>query len=184
MKVKYPQVGICGLSCMLCPRFYTNGSSRCNGCKTESRMGAGCPFITCAIKKKEIEFCWDCQESDNCKKWKKHRERGKRIDSFKCYQTLEKDISFIKQNGIRAFINQQNKRAKYLSIMITNYDDGRSKSFYCIAATVLDIDALKNALAEMQVTLDGLDKKSRAELMHRILNQVKLRKGYTLKLRK
>jgi len=33
-------------------------------------MAAGCPFITCAVKKKGIEFCWDCEENKTCEKWK------------------------------------------------------------------------------------------------------------------
>jgi hypothetical protein len=27
-------------------------------------MAVGCPFITCAVKKKGIEFCWDCEENE------------------------------------------------------------------------------------------------------------------------
>ena len=66
-------------------------------------MAVGCPFITCAVKKKGIEFCWDCTENITCEKWKKHREAGKKIDSFKCYQKLEEDISFIQKKGISEF---------------------------------------------------------------------------------
>ena len=82
MIFKYLEIGVCGLSCRLCPRYQSEGKSRCFGCKTESRMGAGCPFITCAVKRNGIEFCWDCKESAACEKWKKHRESGKRHDSL------------------------------------------------------------------------------------------------------
>ncbi len=60
MEIKYPQVGICGLSCILCPMYQTDSKSKCEGCKSETRMIIGCPFITCAIKKRGIEFCWEC----------------------------------------------------------------------------------------------------------------------------
>ncbi|NLL53126.1 MAG: DUF3795 domain-containing protein [Peptococcaceae bacterium] len=76
MAIKYPKMGICGLSCQLCPMYHTDANSRCEGCKSKSRMTLGCPFITCAIKKKEVEFCWECKESPNCEKWRKHREAG------------------------------------------------------------------------------------------------------------
>ncbi|WP_241422576.1 hypothetical protein [Candidatus Contubernalis alkaliaceticus] len=56
MKIKYPAIGICGLSCRLCPRYNTEAKSRCLGCKSEDRMAVGCPFITCAVKKKGVEF--------------------------------------------------------------------------------------------------------------------------------
>jgi hypothetical protein len=95
MEIKYPEMGICGLSCQLCPMYHTDGNSRCGGCKSKSRMTLGCSFITCAIRKKEIEFCWECMEGPDCEKWRKHREAGAEYDSFKCYQKLEEDIIFI-----------------------------------------------------------------------------------------
>lgn len=57
MQVDYPEIGICGLSCRLCPSYHIEGKSRCAGCKSANRMAVGCPFITCAVKKKGIEFC-------------------------------------------------------------------------------------------------------------------------------
>ena len=68
LKIEYPEIGICGLSCQLCPNYNTETQSLCLGCKSEVRMAIGCPFITCAIKKKGVEFCWDCKESKTCKK--------------------------------------------------------------------------------------------------------------------
>jgi hypothetical protein len=101
MQIIYPEIGVCGLSCRLCPMYNTEAESRCLGCKSPNRIAVGCPFITCAVKKKGIEFCWDCEENKICEKWKKHREAGKKSDSFKCYQKLEEDIRFIQKNGIR-----------------------------------------------------------------------------------
>lgn len=103
MQFQHPELGICGLSCRLCPMYHTEGKSKCDGCKSEFRMGAGCPFITCAVKKKQLEFCWDCLEHKSCEKWNKHRELGKKYDSFKSYQKLEENIEFIKTNGVEEF---------------------------------------------------------------------------------
>jgi len=114
MKIKHFEIGICGLSCRLCPRYHTEGKSKCGGCKTESRTAVGCPFITCAVKKKGIEFCWDCEENETCGKWKRHREFGKQRDTFKCYQRLEDDISFIQKNGVDEFNKLQKVKEKLL----------------------------------------------------------------------
>ena len=54
MQIAHPEIGVCGLSCRLCPTYHTAGKSRCRGCKSHTRMAVGCPFITCAIKKKGI----------------------------------------------------------------------------------------------------------------------------------
>ena len=100
IQIKYPEIGICGLSCRLCPRYHTEAESRCGGCKSESRMAVGCPFITCATKRKGIEFCWQCSENESCERWKKHRVFSKHHDTFKCYQKLEYNIAFIQKYGV------------------------------------------------------------------------------------
>jgi hypothetical protein len=111
-------------------------------------MAVGCPFITCAVKKKGIDFCWECTENKICEKWKKHREVGKKIDSFKCYQKLEEDISFIQKKGISEFEKILKKREHLLKEMLKDFNEGRSKSYYCIAATVLEIEELGEALTQ------------------------------------
>lgn len=48
-------------------------------------MKIGCPFITCAVKQRGLEFCWQCPEHEDCPKWRARRESGKAHDSFVCY---------------------------------------------------------------------------------------------------
>ena len=184
MKIAYPQIGICGLSCRLCPNYQTDAASRCLGCKSPDRIALGCPFITCAVKKKELEFCWDCKESGFCQKWLAHRECGMHGDSFKCYQTLEKDIAFIQENGVEAFERTQQAKERLLCEMLREFNDGRSKSYYCIAATVMEEDELCNALAKARENSGGLDAKAKAKLLHGILDTIAAEKHYLLKLRK
>jgi hypothetical protein len=184
MKIRYPEIAICGLSCRLCPHYHTEGPSRCGGCKTESRAGAGCPFITCALKKKGVEFCWDCKESETCEKWAKHRESGKKSDSFKCYQKLEDDIAFVRKNGVEEFAETQMRRELLLKEMLREFNDGRSKSYYCIAATVLEIAELEEALSEAKKNSGGLDSKEKAKILHIILERIAQQRDSLLKLRK
>ena len=44
-----------------------------------------------------------CEENKTCEIWRKHREAGKKVDSFKSYQKLDDDIAFIKKNGVDEF---------------------------------------------------------------------------------
>jgi hypothetical protein len=97
MQITYPDIGVCGLSCRLCPLYNTEAESKCLGCKSPTRMAVGCSFITCAVKKKEIEFCWDCEENKTCEKWKKHRETGKKSDSFKFIKNLRRISNLLKK---------------------------------------------------------------------------------------
>jgi len=183
MEIQYPEIGICGLSCRLCPRYHTDGVSRCGGCKTESRTRAGCTFITCA-KKKGTEFCWDCQESGSCEKWARHREIAKKADSFTCYQNLEDDIAFVQKNGAAEFEKTQKKRELLLKEMVREFNERRSKSYYCIAATVMEMNELEGALSEARKHSGGLGMKERSRVLHALLDEIARQRNYHLKLRR
>ncbi len=183
MKSKYPEIGVCGLSCRLCPGYVMKTKSRCRGCKTDWRLRGPCSILHCAVKR-NIEFCGNCVENKTCEKWKRHREMGKKYDSFKCYQKLEDDIDFIQKYNLAEFRKSQKVREKLLWKLLDGFNEGRSKSYYCLAATVLEVDELKEALAEAGSSSSGLDIKEKARLLHSILDGIAMRKKYYLKLRK
>ncbi|MBN2004693.1 MAG: DUF3795 domain-containing protein [Anaerolineae bacterium] len=184
MQINYPEIGICGLSCRLCPSYHAEGKSQCGGCKSEYRMGAGCPFITCAVKKKGLEFCWQCAESATCEKWRAHRDAGREHDSFVCYQKLEANIAFIRQHGVSAFEEAQKARERLLAEILRDFNEGRSKRYYCVAATVLEIEELEAALLQAGKDSAGLDAKGKSKVLHAILDEIAEKKQYCLHLRK
>jgi len=184
MEKKYTKIGTCGLSCRLCPASHTEAVSCCGGCRSESRIAVGCRFITCAVKNKGVDFCWECEESRTCEKRKKLRAFSKEHDSFKCYQTLGDDLNFIEKYGIEKFEEQQRIREHLLTEMLREFNEGRSKSYYCIAASVMKIEELQNALNQARKYSNGLDIKGKSKLMHSILDTIAQKNGYFLKLRK
>jgi len=183
MKSKYIEIGVCGLSCRLCPGYVMKTKSKCPGCKTDYRLGGPCSILHCAFKR-NIEFCGDCEENETCEKWKRNREHGKRYDSFKCYQKLENDIDFIQNNGLAEFRKSQRKRGNLLKKMLDQFNEGRSKSYYCIAATVFKVDELGEAISEARIRSKGLDIKEKAKILHSILDNIASKNNYYLKLRK
>jgi len=182
MKSQYPKIGICGLSCRLCPGYVMRTKSRCRGCKTKWRLVGPCSILHCAVKR-DVEFCGDCKESKNCEKWKRHREMGKKYDSFKCYQKLEDDIAFIQKHGLVEFRKAQKVREKLLWEMLNGFNEGRSKSYYCLVATVLEVNEIEKALKEAKSKSKGLDIKEKAKLLHSIFDEIGQKKNYYLKLR-
>jgi hypothetical protein len=147
-------------------------------------MEAGCSFITCAVKKKGIEICADCAEGETCERWKSHREFSEGHDTFVCYQRLQDNILLIKSCDIQAFEEEQKKRCKLLEEMLARYDDKRSKSFYCVAATVMEPDELEHALAQAEASSRGMQVKDKAKVMHSVLEEIARAKHYSLTLRK
>ena len=183
MKISHVKVGICGLSCRLCPAYHRETKSKCPGCKSEFRMGAACAFQNCALKKKGVEFCGFCEENKTCEKLCKHREMSKKGDSILSYQKVEDNIAFIQKNGIDEFEKEQMAREQLLREMLSEFNEGRSKTFYCIAATVLEIGELETVLKEARAKTKGLYLKAKSKIMHSQLNEVANNKSYILKLR-
>ena len=147
-------------------------------------MRNGCPFITCAVKRKGIEFCWHCREQHTCERWRKHRKQGKSRDSFVSYQRLEDNIAFVAESGFDAFVAAQEDRKRLLAIMVDQFNDGHSKSFYCIAAAVMEPQEIESALCEARDADTGKDARSKAAMLRSILDRIGAEKGYLLKLRK
>lgn len=184
MAIDFPEIGVCGLSCRLCPSYHSTGESRCGGCKSEARMKVGCPFITCAVKKRGIGFCGECLDAAQCERWRTHREKGRTRDSFVCYQHLEDNIAFAQSHGLAALDARESEKERLLAAMLAEFNEGRSKTFYCIAATVMEPREIEEAIADARGASAGAGLKDRSKALHAALEGIAKEKGYHLKLRK
>jgi len=146
-------------------------------------MAVGCAFITCALKQRGIESCGLCADRENCARWQKRRQEATSRDSFVSYRALEDNFQFIAREGLAAFDQAQRQKEAVLKEMLRDFNEGRSCSFYCRAATVLDTESLATALTEARRTALGLDIKARAKALHAILDAAARAKGQELKLR-
>jgi hypothetical protein len=179
----YPSIGVCGLDCGLCPRYYTKGESRCPGCGGPgfSEKHPSCSFITCCVKKKGLEVCGQCPEFP-CSKFKTEEEY-RQADESPSYPPCRKMLSnlgFIKEKGIREFIKRQEQQIALLEIMIEGYDDGRSRSFFCRAAALLDAKALKWSMRKAEEARAS-ETRDKAKALKGILEKAALREGIELK---
>ncbi|HEX3046252.1 MAG TPA: DUF3795 domain-containing protein [Bacillota bacterium] len=184
---KIPALGCCGLDCGLCPRYYTEGSSKCPGCGGADfeTKHPSCSFITCCVKKKNLEVCAECADFP-CVKFEK--ETGE-ADSFVTHRRVMQNQSFIKQYGVASFVEQQSQRMSLLGKMLDNYDDGNCKSFFCLAATLLSLQSLNGALVKVEEEIQAKaigkdDTKSKAKIIKEILNTFAKEENEELKLRK
>lgn len=181
----YPTIGCCGIDCGLCPRYYTSGSSRCPGCCGPDFFNKhpSCSHITCCVKKRNLEVCADCIEFP-CLKF----EGWDTGDSFVTHLKSVTNLKLISEQGLEAFVAQQRKRMELLETMLTDFDEGRSKSFYCIAATLLRIAALQAALKGTEQKMkanerESWDIKAKSKILRNLLSYMAAREGIELKLR-
>ena len=80
----------------------------------------------------------------------------------------------IEETGIQEFLRLQRERISFLETALAQYNDGRSKNLYCIAAALLSAESLRQSLALAE------DSQS----LRRALNSYAEAEGQELKLRK
>ena len=136
---KCASFSLCGLNCCLCPRFHTDGSSKCPGCGgiDFSIKHPSCAVITCNKKHDNVEFCFECS-SYPCKRY----QEPSKVDSFISYKNVLQDQTDAKIN-LENYLNDLKKKQEILIELITNYNDGKSKGFYCIAVNLLPLSVLE-----------------------------------------
>ena len=105
--------------------------------------------------------------------------------SYPSYKKVMLNLNLIKEHGIEKFIGQQKKRIELLEKMLANFNDGRSRSFYCKSAALLDLATLENVMdkAIQKIKTDNIkpnDTKTRAKILKDILSEVGLKQGVEL----
>jgi hypothetical protein len=99
-------------------------------------------------------------------------------------RNLEDDITFVRTNGITEFEKTQKTRERLLKEMLREFNDGRSKRYYCIAATVMEIEELEDAVKNAKKNSPGFLMKERVKVLHFLLDEIAKQRNYSLKLRK
>jgi hypothetical protein len=105
-----------------------------------------CGFLTCCGVKNKFEVCSHCPEYP-CKRFDSEKNG---YDSFVTHKKVFANLDFIQSKGIEPFLESQKTRMEILNELLTNYDDGHSKSFYCLSCTLLPIDKLQEILSLTQ----------------------------------
>jgi len=174
----YAHFSACGLNCGLCPRFYTEGTSRCPGCG-----GAGfsskhppCGVLSCASKR-GLAYCYLCGEYP-CKKYDKAL-----TDSFITHRHIFSDAEKARDMGVEAYQRELEEKMALLQQLLAQYDDGRRKSFFCLAVNLLPLEDVKTACEEAFEPKGGTPKE-RAVLISALLQAAAEKRGITLKLMK
>lgn len=177
---EYPLFSACGLNCCLCPRFHTEGGSRCPGCGGEGffEKRPSCGVISCCRRHDDLAYCYLCEEYP-CKKY----DRAMDYDSFITHRHMEKDFARAKAIGIDAYQAQLNEKVEILQTLLAQYNDGRRKSFFCLAVNLLELEDVKAAMAKIQAqTQDGMTAKEKSAMAAEALQELADSSGVELTL--
>ena len=178
---EYPQFSACGLNCGLCPRYYTNGASRCPGCGGEgfTEQHCGCSILGCC-ERHGVEYCFLCGEYP-CRKY----EGVDLTDSFISHKNQFKDMDKAKEIGMDAYRAELDEKIRILETLLEHYDDGRRKSFFCIAVNLLELEDVHVIMEQISAeALLEMPLKERAKAASRLFEEMAARRDISLKLRK
>lgn len=164
---------LCGLNCGLCPM---NIGKYCPGCGG-GNGNQSCAIARCSLLHGKIEFCFLCNDYP-CYLFDD-------FDSFITHCRRKEDISWALEIGIDNYVKEIMRKRALLELLIAEYDDGRSKTLFSLAAYLLDMNELEEViLEEKKGESPGEDKKVRTKRICRLLKEKADNKGIVLNLRK
>jgi len=175
--------GCCGLYCGLCPRYQSTAASKCPGCKILS-LTISCKRYNCCVKKNCFETCAECQDFP-CEKYDNFFD----WDSFVTHRVCLPNIQQIKHQGLTKWLRQQCKKRQALENLLANYNDGRSCSFYCMAAALMPMPLIAKSVRQAQKTIaaeqiPAPDIKSQAKILRATIQDLASKANTDLKLRR
>lgn len=180
---RHPEFAVCGLNCGLCPRYHTDGSSRCPGCEGQGfyEKHPTCGVISCSKRHGGVEFCYECSDYP-CERFSREDEG----DSFISYRNVLSDFEAARSGGLDAYLENLHRRMELLRYLLEDVNDGRRKSFYCSAANLLPLEDLEEVVGDIRRAEDdgsSLDDKGRVSRAVRLLTEKAEDKGIVLVLR-
>lgn len=128
---------LCGLNCGLCTMLLDEHCPGCGG----GDGNQSCAIAKCSLQHDKVEYCFMCSEFP-CRRYEGIDE----YDSFITHQKQLKDIERAQKIGIEAYNKEQAKKADFLHILLSDYNDGRRKTFYCVAVNILPLQDLENVM--------------------------------------
>lgn len=172
---EYPYFSLCGLNCGLCTMHI---GGYCPGC------GGGDGNQSCSIarcgKAHGVEFCGECGEYP-CAKYDGIDD----YDSFVSTSNMRANLEKVKRIGRAAYKAELDEKMELLRVLLEQYNDGRHKSPFCTAVNLLELDSLREVLAQLaaQTTAEQTPKEKAAFAAGLLQAKAELQ-GISLKLRK
>ena len=89
-----------------------------------------------------------------------------------------------KHIGISAYVSEQQEKLQILELLLSEYNDGRKKNFFCVAVNLLEISELREAMDKIRNNSDmsGMSMKEKSGYAADVLKNNAERRRIELKL--
>lgn len=187
---------LCGLNCGLCTMRIDGYCPGCGG----GEGNQSCRIAKCSLKRnsenrnsennkrekdgpgrEKIDYCHQCPEFP-CEKYETIDE----YDSFITHRNRRSDLDKHRNIGKEAYREEQRRKTEILGELLENYNDGRRKSFFCLAVNLLELDELQAVMDQVKAgpELANQTIKERAACVVKLLQGAADGRGIVLKLNK
>lgn len=186
---------LCGLNCGLCTMHIDGYCPGCGG----GEGNQSCRIAKCSLKRnsenrnrennsekdepgrEKIEYCHQCPEFP-CEYYESIDE----YDSFITHRNRRRDLDKHRNIGKEAYQEEQRRKTEILGELLANYNDGRRKSFFCLAVNLLECEALQAVMDQVKAVPEpaGRTIKERAAGVVKLLQDAADERGIVLKLKK
>jgi len=174
---RYTLFSLCGLNCGLCPMHLDNYCPGCGG----GPGNQACAIARCSQQHGGVEYCYLCDEYP-CEKY----EGADVYDSFITHRHQLRDIEKVKRIGTDAYQAELEEKVEILKHLLDNYNDGRRKSFFCIAVNLLELQDIRSVVEQIAAETEAgdLTLKEKAILSAKLFQAVAEKHNIVLKLNK
>ncbi len=168
---------LCGLNCSLCPMRLGGHCPGCGG----GPGNQSCAIAKCSLQHDKVEYCFLCP-SYPCQRYEGIEE----YDSFITHQGQLRDIKRAQEIGIAAYNEELVQKAEILQTLLSDYNDGRRKTFYCVAINLLPLPVIENVMKQVveNTSFNNLTIKGKTENVVSLFQNFANQQGLMLKLRK
>ena len=168
---------LCGLNCGLCSMHLGGHCPGCGG----GEGNQSCKIARCSLRHGRPEYCSQCQEF-LCEKY----ENIDAFDSFITHRNRIKDLEKQQEIGAEAYRTEQEEKISILDWLLENCNDGRKKTFFCLAVNLLELEDLRRVMEQIRSdeTFGELSLKEKAACVTGRFQKAADEQGVLLKLRK
>ncbi len=166
-------LSLCGLNCGLCPMLLGN---HCGGCGNGNQS---CRIARCSLEHGTVEYCFECEQYP-CETYQRIDE----YDSFITHRRQKADLERARSIGIEQYNLEQREKIQILSHLLSHYNDGRRKNFFCVAVNLLELSELREAMEQIRSNneLASLSFKEQCSYVAGVFQKIADRKELKLQL--
>ncbi len=167
---------LCGLNCILCSMQIDGHCPGCGG----GDGNQGCSIARCSIEHGGVEYCSECAGYP-CQKYNGITQ----FDSFITHRNQISDMDKMTRLGSDVYRAELEQKSQILKYLLDNFNDGRKKTFFCLAINLLDLPDIEKVVEQIkeQITRE-MTVKETASVAVECFEAVAKEKGIILKMNK